>query len=74
MSGKSKVVKTGKMTPVRGGPGKMFGKQHVGTQTPGQTASKSGPGGKWAKGGATRGGGQGKSSRVVAGRVSVAKR
>jgi hypothetical protein len=36
---------------VRGGSGKMVGKQHAGTQTPGQTATKSGAGGKWAKGG-----------------------
>jgi len=49
---KGKVVKSGKMTPVRGGSGHMFGKQHVGTQTPGQSAQKpSGGGGKWAKGG-----------------------
>ena len=37
--------------PVRGGNGKMVGKQHVGTQTPGQTAAKPTSGGKFARGG-----------------------
>lgn len=50
-TGKSKVISTGKMTPVRGGPGHMTGNK-VGTQTPGQTATKpTSTGGKFAKGG-----------------------
>lgn len=72
----TKVIKSGKMTPVRGGPGHMFGKQHAGPQKPGTAAkTPSGSGGKWAKGGGTGkiGGKQPKSSHAVAGRVSVSK-
>lgn len=47
----SKVKKSSAPAFAKGGSGKMFGKQHAGTQTPGQTATKSGAGGKWAKGG-----------------------
>lgn len=43
-----------KMTAVRGGKGRMVGKQHAGTQVPGQTATKSGKGGKFASGGKTK--------------------
>lgn len=38
----------------KGGSGHMFGKQHAGTQESGQTATKSGAGGKWASGGKTK--------------------
>jgi hypothetical protein len=49
---KSKVISSGKMTPVRGGTGHMFGKQHVGTKKPGVTGKvDSGGTGKWIKGG-----------------------
>lgn len=71
----TKVIKSGKMTPVRGGPGHMFGRQSVGQKTPGISGkAQSGSGGKWAKGGGTgKVGKQGKSSHAVSGRVSVAK-
>jgi hypothetical protein len=75
MSG-SKVVKSGKMAPVRGGSGHMFGKQSVGTKAPGRSGKiDSGGGGKFIKGGPTGkiGGKQPKSSHAVAGRVSVSK-
>lgn len=73
---KGKVIKSGTMTPVRGGSGHMFGKQTVGTKTPGVTGkSDKGGGGKFAKGGGTgKIGKQGSSSRAVAGKVSVSKR
>jgi hypothetical protein len=76
MAGKSKVISHGKMTAVRGGPGHMFGKQSAGPKSAGITGkAQSGRGGKWAKGGGTgKIGSQGKSSHVVAGRVSVSKR
>jgi len=48
---KGKVIKSSSTPFVKGGSTKMFGKQHVGTQTPGQTATKSKAGGKWTKGG-----------------------
>lgn len=69
----SKVIKSGKMTPVRGGPGHMFGKQTVGPKKSAHTGkSQTGNGGKWAKGGGTGFvGKQGKAGKVVAGRVSV---
>jgi hypothetical protein len=72
----SKVIKSGKMTAVRGGPGHMFGKQSAGPKSSAHTGkAQSGRGGKWAKGGGTGNvGSQGKSSKVVPGRVSVAKR
>jgi hypothetical protein len=76
MAGKSKVIKSGKMTPVRGGSGHMFGKQTAGPQKPGTAAhAVSGSGGKFGKGGPTGkiGGKQPKSSKAVAGRVSVSK-
>lgn len=50
----AKVLKTGKMPAVRGGKGKMIGKQHVGQQAPGITSTKSGKGGKFAAGGKTK--------------------
>lgn len=72
---KGKVIKSGTMTPVRGGSGHMFGKQSVGTKTPGVTGKADKGGGKWMKGGGTgHVGKQGSSSRVVAGKVSVSKR
>lgn len=73
---KGKVVKSGKMTPVRGGPGHMFSQQHAGPKKPGVTGKISNAsGGKWAKGGGTGNvGKQGKSSHAVSGRVSVSKR
>ncbi len=73
---KSKVISSGKMTPVRGGGTKMFGKQTVGTKTPGVTGkADKGGGGKFGKGGPSgQIGKQGSSSKAVAGRVSVAKR
>jgi hypothetical protein len=72
MSG-TKVIKSGKMTPVRGGGGHMFGKQTVGLKKAGHTGkAQTSTGGKWAKGGGTGFvGKQGKSKHVVAGRVSV---
>lgn len=50
----AKVISTKSVSFAKGGKTKMFGKQHVGTQTPGQTATKSGAGGKFAKGGSTK--------------------
>lgn len=48
----TKVMKSGSMPAVRGGGGKMFGKQGAKPQTPGQTASMAGTGGgKFASGG-----------------------
>lgn len=40
--------------PVRGGSGHMVGKQHTGTQTPGQTATKPTSNSKFAEGGKTK--------------------
>jgi hypothetical protein len=54
MSGKSKVISKGSFPGggAKGGSGKMFGKQSVGTKTPGVTGkAQSGGGGKFAKGG-----------------------
>lgn len=48
---KSKQVSSKSASFAKGGSTKMFPKQHVGTQTPGQTATKSGAGGKFIKGG-----------------------
>lgn len=72
---KSKVISSGKMTPVRGGSGHMFGKQSVGTKTPGRTGkADTGGGNKFTKGGPTgKVGKQYGSSKAVSGRVSVAK-
>jgi len=69
----SKVIKSGKMTPVRGGSGHMFGKQSAGPKKAGDSAkAQTGRGGKWAKGGGTGFvGKQGKSSHAVSGKVSV---
>jgi hypothetical protein len=75
MSG-TKVISSGKMKPVRGGSGHMFGKQTVGTKKAGVTGkADSGGGGKWSKGGPTGkiGGKQPKAGKAVAGRVSVSK-
>jgi hypothetical protein len=65
---KSKVVKSGKMTPVSGGKTHMFGKQHAGPKAAGITGkSDKGDGGKWGKGGPTgKVGKQGKSTPVKA--------
>lgn len=72
---KGKVIKSGTMTPVRGGSTKMFGKQSVGTKTPGVTGKSDKSYGKHIKGGPSgQVGKQGSSSRAVAGKVSVAKR
>jgi len=70
---KGKVIKSGTMTPVRGGNGHMFGKQSAGPKTPGITGkAQSGSGGKWAKGGGTgKVGNQKGSSKAVSGRVST---
>ena len=47
----TKVVKSGTMKAVRGGPGHMFGKQHAGPKKSGITGkAQTGDGGKWAKG------------------------
>lgn len=52
---KSKLISTKTASFAKGGSTKMFGKQHVGAQTPGQTATKpKGGGGKFAKGGGTK--------------------
>lgn len=69
----TKVIKSGKMTPVRGGSGHMFGKQTVGPKKAGVTGkAQTGNGGKWGKGGGTGFvGKQGKSKHAVSGRVSV---
>lgn len=75
-SGKSKVISSSKMTPVRGGGGHMFGKQTVGPKKAGHTGKvQTGSGGKWAKGGSTGpiGSKQPKAGKAVAGRVSVSK-
>lgn len=50
----TKVKKSSAPAFAKGGSTKMFGKQHSGQQEPGQTATKSGAGGKWAKGGSTK--------------------
>lgn len=50
---KSKEISSKTASFAKGGSTKMFGKQHAGTQKPGQTATKSGTGGKFAKGGST---------------------
>jgi hypothetical protein len=72
---KGKVISSGTMTPVRGGSGKMFGKQTVGTKTPGVTGKADKGSGKYIKAGGTGHiGKQGTASRAVAGKVSVAKR
>jgi len=48
-------VKSKSMAGVRGGSGKMFGKGHTGTQTPGQTATKpKATAGKFPYGGKTK--------------------
>ena len=48
----AKVTKTSSNPFVKGGNGKMFGKQSTGTQTPGQTATKAkSTGGKFPMGG-----------------------
>jgi hypothetical protein len=72
---KSKVVSSGKMTPVRGGSGHMFGKQHAGPKKPGITGkAQTGDGGKFAKGGPTgKVGKQGTAGKAVAGRVSTGR-
>jgi hypothetical protein len=51
---KSKVISSGKMTPVRGGSGHMFGKQTVGTKKPGVTGKADSGGGKFIKGGSSK--------------------
>lgn len=51
---KSKVISSGKMTPVRGGSGHMFGKQTAGTKKPGITGKADSGSGKWTKGGSSK--------------------
>ncbi len=52
---KTKVISSGKMTPVRGGSGHMFGRQTVGTKKPGITGkADTNGGGKFTKGGTTK--------------------
>lgn len=52
---KSKEISSKSASFAKGGSTKMHGKQHAGPQTPGQTATKSGPSaGKFAKGGSTK--------------------
>ena len=51
---KNKEISSKSMTFAKGGSGKMAGKQTVGTQTPGQTASMGKSGGKFAKGGTAK--------------------
>jgi hypothetical protein len=51
---KSKQVSSKSASFAKGGSTKMFGKQHAGQQAPGQTATKSGAGGKFAKGGGSK--------------------
>jgi len=48
---KSKVMKSSSTPFVKGGGGKMVGKQNSGTQTPGQTGTKAKSGGKFPMGG-----------------------
>ena len=73
VTGKSKTIKSGKMTPVRGGPGHMFGKQHAGPKKPGVSGKISNTsGGKWAKGGGTGYiGNQRGSSKAGSGKVAL---
>jgi hypothetical protein len=67
----SKVISSGPMKPVRGGPGHMTGNK-VGTQTPGQTATKpTNTGGKFAKGGNGHMVGRTGSKPAVPGKVNV---
>lgn len=74
----SKVVKSGKMTPVRGGKSGQVGKQGgTATAKPGVVSipGHAKGGGKFAKGGPSgQVGKQGVSSRAQPGVVSVAKR
>ncbi len=52
MSGKSKVISSSKPAFAKGGSGKMFGKQSVGTKTPGVSGkADKGGGAKFIKGG-----------------------
>ena len=51
---KSKTISTGSKQFAKGGSNKMFGKQHVGQQTPGQTSTKPSSNPKWAMGGKTK--------------------
>lgn len=68
-----KVIKSGTMTPVRGGSTKMFGKQHAGPQKPGGSAhNPKGTGGKYAKGGPSgKVGKQGTSRKAIPGQTSL---
>jgi hypothetical protein len=51
MAKMSKMKSSTSKTFVKGGSGKMFGKQSSGTQKPGQSAQAGSGGGKFAKGG-----------------------
>ena len=52
---KTKQISSKSAMFAKGGSGKMFGKQHAGPQTPGQSATMpKGDGGKFAKGGSTK--------------------
>jgi hypothetical protein len=51
---KSKEISSKSASFAKGGTTKMFGKQHAGTQKPGQTSTQATSGGKFAKGGSTK--------------------
>jgi hypothetical protein len=50
---KSKEISSKKASFAKGGSTKMFGKQHAGTQKPGQTSTQATSSGKFAVGGKT---------------------
>lgn len=68
---KSKEISSSTPSFAKGGNTKMFGKQHAGTQKPGQTATKSGAGGKFAKGGSTKMYGFAKTRTAPAGKTNA---
>jgi hypothetical protein len=67
---KSKEISSKSASFAKGGSTKMFGKQHAGTQKPGQTATKAGAGGKFAKGGTTKMYGFAKTRTVTPGKTA----
>jgi hypothetical protein len=67
-SGKSKVEKSSTPSFAKGGSTKMFGQQHAGTKTPGNTGHEvSGGDGKFAKGGSGHMFGKQSANQKVAG-------
>ncbi len=67
MKGKSKSITSGALKGggAKGGSGHMFGKQSVGTKTPGISGkSDTNSGGKWAKGGSGHMAGKQKSKNA----------